>query len=75
MSNNTDRVAVKLVKKGQNLAEAYLAASARLINDELSDLEYDQAIVRYYRSRYFLRSHVELLETLRATYSIFGQVY
>ena len=29
----------------------------------------------YYRSRYELQNHIDLLETLLATYNIFGSVY
>ena len=64
-----------MVRHGQSLAAEYLEASDELTNFSGDDAAYSAAITRYYRSRYYLRSHVELLETLRATYSIFGQVY
>ncbi len=75
ISGGEDRVSVKLIKHGQSLAERYLNASDALVNFSGTDAEYDLAITEYYRSRFYLRSHVELLETLRATYDIFGQVY
>ena len=75
INGGEDRVSIKLIKHGQNLAERYLNASDRYVNFNGSDADYDRAITDYYRSRFYLRNHVELLETLRATYDIFGQVY
>ena len=75
ISGGVDTVGVKMVRHGQSLAVEYLEASDELTNFSGDDAAYSAAITRYYRSRYYLRSHVELLETLRATYSIFGQVY
>lgn len=75
ISGGIDTVAARLVKRGQELASQYLTASETLIDFSGSDAEYNLAITQYYRRRYYLRSHVELLETLRATYAIFGQVY
>jgi hypothetical protein len=75
ISGGADRVGVRMVRHGQALASDYLEASEELVSFDGTDAEYDALITRFYRSRFYLRSHVELLETLRATYSIFGQVY
>lgn len=75
ISGGLDTVGVKMVKHGQALAAEYLDASNALLNFEGNDAAYNTAISRFYRSRYYMRSHIELLETLRATYSIFGQIY
>lgn len=75
ISGGRDRVSVKLIKHGQDLAARYLTASDAYTNFNGSEAEYNLAISEFYRSRYYLRSHIELLETLRATYNIFGQVY
>ena len=74
ISGGIDTVAVKLVRRGQSLAESYLSISEAFANAS-TEAEYDRFVSRYYRARYYLRNHVELLETLRATYDIFGQVY
>ena len=75
ISGGVDTVGVRMVRHGQSLATEYLSASEALANFNGTDAEYDALISRFYRSRFYLRSHVGLLETLRATYSIFGQVY
>jgi hypothetical protein len=75
ISGGVDTVAVRLIRQGKRLAESYLNASIALAEFAGSDAAYSRVSSRYYRSRYYLRNHVELLETLRATYSIFGQVY
>ena len=66
---------VRLVKKGQELANAYLASTEAIDNFTGSQEDFRPINIKYYRNRFYLRNHIELLETLRATYRIFGQIY
>ena len=74
ISGGDDRVAARLIQRGRDLTREYLASSDTL-SGATTDEAYNRAITQYYRARYYLRNHVELLETLRSTYEIFGQVY
>lgn len=72
-----DTGAVGLLRRGQGLAAEYDAAlEAWYTHDASADPEEDNRLARlYYRARYALTNHVDLLETLIATYRIFGRVY
>ena len=70
-----DTGAVRLVKRGQELVTAYNLALSnwyRFDDDPELEAQYGR---EYYRSRYELQNHIDLLETLLATYNIFGSVY
>jgi hypothetical protein len=69
-------MAARMVRRGRELVEAYEEATDTYVNFSGDDQEaYDAAVSRYYRDRFYMRSHVELIETLRATYDIFGKVF
>jgi hypothetical protein len=71
-----DTMAIRLVKRGQTLVNDYLEATQTLNDFQGNDQDaYNQANRRFYQTRFYMRNHLDLLETLRATYSIFGQVY
>jgi hypothetical protein len=71
-----DTSAVQLVKRGQSLADAYESALAEWYSYDGGDAAIDDGLARrYYQDRYKLQSHIDLLETIQATYSIFGRVY
>ena len=70
-----DTMAVRMIKRGASLAEEYLQATETIANMNNNDPEYNTANIRYYRSRFYLRNYMDLIETLRATYDIFGKVY
>ena len=70
-----DTMGVRLVKKGQELANAYLASTEAVDNFTGSQEDFRPINIQYYRNRFYLRNHIDLLETLRATYRIFGQIY
>jgi hypothetical protein len=76
LSGGAETMAARMVRRGQQLVEAYQGATDAYVNFSGDDqAAYDDAVNRYYRDRFYLRSHVELIETLRATYDIFGKVY
>ena len=64
-----------MVKRGEILANEYLEATETIANLNSNDPAYNTANIRYYRSRFYLRNYMDLIETLRATYDIFGKVY
>jgi hypothetical protein len=71
-----DTGAVQLVKRGQSLADAYEVSLAGWYSYDGPDAEEDNRLARrYFRDRSKLRRHVELLETVQATYAIFGRIY
>ncbi len=70
-----DTMAVKLIKKANILAQDYQTAATAFAQDDGNSANSDQISSAYYRTRYRLRYYVEMLETLRATYSLFGQVF
>ncbi len=71
-----DTGAVTLVRRGQALADAYNASLAAWYSYNGPDAELDNQLARrYFSDRFKLRSHVDLLETVQATYSIFGRLY
>ena len=71
-----ESMAVRLVKRGQELTDEYLQSMSAIDNYRGgSQEEFDLLYRAYYRNRYYLQNHVDLLETLRATYDIFGKIY
>tara|TARA_B100001093_G_scaffold492025_1_gene532695 strand:- start:119 stop:892 length:774 start_codon:yes stop_codon:yes gene_type:complete len=73
--NSDDTGAVRLVKRGLELSATYNEALSNWYRFD-DDPEQEAAFGRlYYQAKYALESHVDLLETLLATYSIFGRVY
>lgn len=70
-----DTSAVQLLRRGNALAEAY-NSSMRDWYSFQGDPEEDNRLARiYFRNRFRLTNHVDLLETLLATYSIFGRIF
>ncbi len=73
--NNGDTGAVRLVKRGQVLASEYNVALSNWYRyDETAEEEERYGRI-YYETKYELESHVDLVETLLATYNIFGRLY
>lgn len=71
-----DTGAVQMVKRGQRLADAYEASLAGWYSYNGPDAAEDNRLARrYFSDRAALRRHVELLETIQATYAIFGRIY
>ena len=71
-----DTMATRLIKKGQTLTQDYLDAADAINTFEGNDQNaYNAAYRQYYRTRFYMRSHIDLIETLRATYDIFGKIY
>jgi hypothetical protein len=71
-----DTGAVQLVRRGQSLATAYEASLAAWYSyDGPSETEDNRLARRYFSDRYSLRRHVDLLETVQATYGVFGRIY
>jgi hypothetical protein len=72
----SESVAVRLVKRGQELEQLYSQSMNAIDTYRAGDQdEFNQLYRNYYRNRYYLQNHVDLLETLRATYDIFGKLY
>lgn len=71
-----DSGGVQLVKRGQSLAAAYDEALLAWYTYTGPDEAEDDRLARaYFGAEFELRSHLDLLETLIATYDIFGRVY
>jgi hypothetical protein len=70
-----DTMAVRLLKKANLWAQEYQTAATAYAQDDGNQANSEQITSAYYRTRYRLRYYVEMLETLRATYSLFGQVF
>ncbi|MEE2756990.1 MAG: zinc-dependent metalloprotease [Myxococcota bacterium] len=73
--SSDDTGAVRLVKRGLELSAQYNEALSnwyRFDEDPEQEAVYGRL---YYQAKYALENHVDLLETLLATYSIFGRVY
>ncbi|MCA9538554.1 MAG: zinc-dependent metalloprotease, partial [Myxococcales bacterium] len=72
-----DTGGVQLIKKAQELADNYdRAMRAWYEFDADADPEEDDRLASlYFRARYRLTNHVDLIETLIASYAIFGRVY
>ena len=70
-----DTGAVQMLRRAEALAQDYQEALSgwyRYDDDPADDARYTRL---YYRTQYELKNHVDLLETLLATYQIFGRVY
>ncbi len=70
-----DSGGVLLVKRGQQLAEAYATALERSYATGLTPPESERRDIEVGNTQYELTNHVSLLETLISTYSFFGNVY
>jgi hypothetical protein len=71
-----DTGAVQLVKRGQRLADRYQASlEAWYSYDGPDEAEDTRLARRYFADRFQLRSLVDLLETVQATYALFGRIY
>ncbi|MCA9543919.1 MAG: hypothetical protein KC613_05995, partial [Myxococcales bacterium] len=71
-----DTGAVQLVRRGQALADAYNASLAAWYSYQGDDAALDNQLARrYFADRFRMRNHIDLLETVQATYAIFGRVY
>ncbi len=71
-----DTGAVKLVKRGRSLSTAYESALEAYYTYDGPDEDLnDRLATEYYRSAYAITNHLDLLETVIATYGIFGRVY
>ena len=63
-----------MIRRGNELAQAYERALDVWYRNE--DPAQEDALGRkYYRARFDLTSFTDLLETLVATYDIFGRIY
>jgi hypothetical protein len=71
-----DTAAVKMVRRGRALSEEYEAAMDAWFGYSGPDAALDDRLARaYYRAQYALTSHLDMLDTISATYAIFGRVY
>lgn len=71
-----DNGAVQLVLRAQGLTDRYQDALDAWYSYTGPDQALDNRLARaYYRARYELTNHVDLLETVIATYAIFGRIY
>lgn len=70
-----DTSAVQLIRRGNALAAAYNSSMRDWYTFQGDDAEDTRLARVYFRNRYRLTNHVDLIETLIATYQIFGRVY
>jgi hypothetical protein len=70
-----DTGAVQLVKRGQSLAADFDRKMRVYWADDGTNPDSDAIGTEYYRAKYALENHLDLLETLRATFEIFGGVF
>jgi len=66
---------VRLIKRGQTLARDYEVALSNWYRFDDTEEEEERYGTLYFEAKYALESHIDLLETLLATYDIFGRVY
>jgi hypothetical protein len=65
-----------MVRRGEALSERYEAALDAWYSYSGPDAELDNRLASaYFRAQFELTSHLDLLDTVNATYALFGRVY
>jgi hypothetical protein len=71
-----DTGGVSMVRRGQALSDRYEAALDAWYSYSGPDAELDNRLASaYFRAQFELTSHLDLLDTVNATYALFGRVY
>jgi hypothetical protein len=70
-----DTGAVQLVKRGQALVADYDRKERAYWADDGNNPDSDRINTQYWRAKYELENHLDLLETLRSTFDIFGGIF
>ena len=71
-----DQGAVQLVKRGKALTDEYTRAMRAYYEDDGSDPAREDALAReYFRLQYEVGNQLDLIETLRSTFKLFGGVF
>jgi hypothetical protein len=70
-----DTGAVQLVKRGQALAADFDRKMRVYWADDGTNPDSDAISTEYWRAKYEIENHLDLLETLRSTFEIFGGVF